>query len=160
MDVLMFGQLINPCSTRIRATLECWWRSLVQLSLPSGPILSNHVGGTRFCPSWTRKMGDSTQVWSCHSSCHSPEPSLRASTSPNANRKHASRHLWTLHAPEVPRIVYLSTRVFWCACFSWGPLISMRCAFSFRTRVSGIPLAGFNSDHRLFVHGFAICNIW
>jgi len=49
------------------------------------------------------KIGDSTWVLIGYSSCHCPETSLRPLVSLNTNEKHASCHLWTLHAPEAPR---------------------------------------------------------
>jgi len=103
-----------------------------------------------------RKIGDSNQVSSGHSSCHYPETSLRSSVSPNTNAKHACRHLWNLHAPEAPRELYLSTRVSRCAFFISVHSRSIRCVFSCGIQMSGFPLASFNSDHRLIVHGFAI----
>jgi len=103
-----------------------------------------------------RKIGDSTQVMSSHSWCHCPETLLWCSVSPNTNEKYACCHLSTLPAPEAPHKVYLSTRVFPCACSSSVHSKSIRCAFSFGIRTSGFPLAGFDYDHRHMVHGFAV----
>jgi len=58
----MFGQFIRPCRNLIFATPESWWRSLVLFSYPFGPVFSNHVCGTLFCPSWTTRAND------CHCS--------------------------------------------------------------------------------------------
>ena len=87
---------------------------------------------------------------------HCPETSLQSLVSPNTNENHARRHLWTLHAPEAPREVYFSTRVFSCACSSSVHLRSIRCALSFGIRMSGFPLASFDSDDCLIIHGSAI----
>jgi len=57
-----------------------------------------------------RKIGESTRVSSGHSVYHCPEMSFRSSVSPNTNEKHPSRHLWTLHTPEAPCEMYLSTK--------------------------------------------------
>ena len=65
---------------------------------------------------WTRTQTRSdgpepllTLVLSGHSLYHCLEMSFRSSVSPNTNEKLASRHLGTLHAPDTPREVYLST---------------------------------------------------
>jgi len=272
INVVMFSPLCKPCRTLIRATPECCWRSPARSLSSPGPVFSNHVCGTRFCPSRTTcanachcsfntqhfwvitawfaavrfrpvqptlgvvmntegsreswnlscisvcsslpisaymwnistwsaknfvihhfkwqtwsgrgqhstafcgggaqggelsclcsgnsvsldasswsasgytagsltrigndvslshlKIGGSTQVSSGHSSCHCPESSLRSSVTPNTAEKHASRQLWTLHAREAPREVYLCTTIFRCACTSSVHSRSMRCAFS------------------------------
>ena len=103
-----------------------------------------------------QKIRDSTQVPSGHSLYHCPEASLQSSVSSNSNEKHAHRHLSTLLAPEAPRKVYLSTRVFRCACSYSVHSRSMRCAFSDGIRISRFPLVSFYSDHRLILHCFAI----
>jgi len=76
--------------------------------------------------------------------------------SPNTNEKHTRRYLWTLHTPELPREVYLSTRIFSLACSSSFNLRSTRCAFPFAIQTSGFPLLSFNSDHLLIIQGLAI----
>ena len=53
MNVLMFGRLIKPGRILLWATPDCWWSSLVQLSLPSGPVLPTNVNGKHFCHSQT-----------------------------------------------------------------------------------------------------------
>jgi len=103
-----------------------------------------------------RKMRESTQVSRGHSSCNCPQTSLWSSVSPNTNEKHASHHLWTLHAPEEPRAMSLSTRALSFACSSSVHSRSIRCAFSIGIRMSGFPLASFGSDHILIIRGFGI----
>jgi len=51
----MSSGLIKPCKTLIWAGPEYSWRSLAMLSLPPGPVFSNHGCGTRFCPSCTTR---------------------------------------------------------------------------------------------------------
>jgi len=103
-----------------------------------------------------RKIGESTQVSSGHSLYHYPETSFWFSMSPNTNEKQASRHQWTLYAPEAPHEVYLSKRVFSFAYSSSVHSRSTRCAFSIGIWTSGFPFASFESDHFLSVQGFAI----
>ena len=93
------------------------------------------------------KIGESTQVSSGHSLYHCPETSFLSSGSPNTTEKHASRHLGTLHAPEPPCEVNLSTRVCTFACHYSVHSGSTRCVFSFGVRTSSIPFASFDSDH-------------
>ena len=76
--------------------------------------------------------------------------------SPNTNERHASHYQWTLHAPEVPSEVYLSTRVFSCGCTFLDHSRSMTCPFSVGISISRFPLASCDSNHCLIVHGFAI----
>jgi len=90
---------------------------------------------------------------------HCPEMSLQSLVSPNTNKEYACRRLWTLHAPETPHEVYLSTEVFSCASSSSVHLISMRCVFWLGIRTSGYPLASFDSDPLLIQPGLSICII-
>ena len=105
---------------------------------------------------WYRKIAESTQVLTRHSLDNCPETLLQSSVSPNINKKHVSRHIWTLYAPEAPCEVNISTRVFRFSCSSWVHSRSMRCAFFFGIRTSGFLLASVESDHSLIVQGFAI----
>jgi len=86
--------------------------------------------------------------------------SLRSMVSPSTNMQHTTHQLLTLNAPEAPREVYLSTRVFSFACSSSVHSRSMRCAFSLVIGISGFPLASFDSNHLLIIPVFAICIIW
>jgi len=85
-----------------------------------------------------RKIGESTQVLSGHSSYNCPEMSFRSSVSPNTNENHASHHRCTLHAPEAPSEVCLSPRssvLIACRHSTWdqwgvqAPLVSERVVF-------------------------------
>jgi len=103
-----------------------------------------------------REIGELCQVSSALSSYYCLETLLLSFVSPNTNKKHASCHRWTLHGPEEPRELYLSTRAFSFDCWSSVHSRSTRCAFSFGIRTSGFPLGSFDSDHLLIVQGFAI----
>ena len=106
-----------------------------------------------------QKIIESTQVSTGDSLNNGPETSFQFSVSPNTNEKHASFQLCTLHAPEAPCEVYLSTRVLSWACSSSVHSRSTRCAFSFGIWTSGFAFASFDSYHLLIVQGFAICII-
>jgi len=86
--------------------------------------------------------------------------SFQSSVSPNTNEKHASCHLCTLHAPDAPCELYLSTTVFSSACSSSVHSKSKRCGFSFGIRTSGFPFVSIDSDHLLIVQGFKFWIIW
>jgi len=97
------------------------------------------------------EIGESRQVLSAHSSDHYQETSFQSSVSPNTNKKHATHHQWTLHAPEAPHHAYLSTRVF---SFAWESSLHSRLmtyAIFFSIQKSCIPLASTDSDHFLIV---------
>jgi hypothetical protein len=65
----MFGRPIKPCRIFIWSTPESWWRSLAQLSQPPGPIFSNHVCDTLFCPNWTTRANACRCSFSTHDFC-------------------------------------------------------------------------------------------
>jgi len=106
-----------------------------------------------------RKIGETTQVSSGHSSFHCLETSLGFLVSPSTNMKHASHHLSTLHDVEAPHDVYLCTRAFSVACSSAVNSRSKSCACSFGIRMSCFPIGSFDSAHLHIVNGFAICVI-
>jgi len=82
--------------------------------------------------------------------------SFRSSVSPNTNEKHGSHHQSTIHAPEAPHEVYLSTRVSSFACSSSVQSRSIQCAFCFGIWTSGYPLASFNAAPLSIVQALVI----
>jgi len=127
---------------QVRDTLQLHWQALAEISLSAIGKLEN--------PPNYRVAIHCNIVLRCHSGLWCP----------NSNENQASHHLWTLHTPEAPCEVNLSTRVFSLACSSSVHSRSTRCAFSFGIRTSGFPFASFDSDHLLIVQGFAIWIIW
>jgi len=103
-----------------------------------------------------RKIEESTQLSSNHSSYHCRETSFRSSVSPDTNENHASRHLCTIHGPEAPHEVYPSTSVFSLACASSVHSRLTRRASSFGIQTWGFQFTIFDSDHLLIVQAVAI----
>jgi len=102
------------------------------------------------------KSVNSTQLSRGHWLCHCRETSLWFSLSRDTNKKHSSHQVWTLHALEAPRKVYVSTTDIRCAWSSSVHSRWMRCAFYLCIRTSSPLLASVNYDHRFIVYGFAI----
>jgi len=103
-----------------------------------------------------RKISESTEVSSGYSCYHWAVMLLRSTISPNTNEKHASRHRWTIHAPEAPHEVCLSTKAFTSSGMFSVHSRSMRYAFSFGIHSSDFLLVGFDSNHLLIVQSFAL----
>jgi len=101
-------------------------------------------------------IGESTQVLSGYLSYHCPEMWWRYSVSHNSNETPASRHWCTLYAPKALLEVYLCTRAFSCGRWSSIHSRSMRCAFSFCIRTSGLKLASLDSEHLIIIQVFPI----
>jgi len=101
-----------------------------------------------------QKIGESTQVWCTHSLHHCPEMLFWSLVYSNTHEKHASHHLWTLHAPYGPFRVYHSTRGFSFACFSWVHSGSLRLTFPFSVTSSGFRFVSVNSDYPIIAQRF------
>ena len=102
-----------------------------------------------------RKMGESPLVWCGHSWYHYPQTSFRSFVFPNIDEKHASHHLCTLHTREAPRVVYPSAKVISFTSSSSVHSRSMKYWVSFGIWTRDFPFVSIDSDHLLFLRGFA-----
>jgi len=111
---------------------------------------------------WQKCLLQASENWRMHPSVEWPfiVPMTRIVVAmlsvPHTNGKQVSGNHWTLHAPEAPHEVYLTTRVFSFACSFPIPSRWRRCELLFGIRTCGIPLPSFHSVHLLFMKALAI----